>query len=289
MTSRLSSHSPGLRTSLLLTCCGEYNGNGQGTGGLVCIHDGEAMVVDRLDSTGLCWDGGWILRFVRAEGQVWGYAADGRVVFRLALPDVKNGHDVRLVDGQLVVMSTGENQVHWYDLAGRLVTFWQAPGEGDAWHLNCLHKVGKALYASAFGMFQNHRDWHDRGQMSGFVFNLATEDRVLGSLWHPHSPRKFDGRWMACESGTGSLVVKEKVSRRVRRVALEGYPRGMDAHGDYLYVGESTHRGEDHGGSVAVLNRWSLEVVDRLAIPLPEVYEVLAVPDSFARALMKGA
>jgi len=274
-------------SSLLLTCCGEHNGKGQGTGGLVCIHQGEAVVVDELDSTGLCWDGGWIFRFVRAKGQVYGYAADGRVAFRLKLPEVKNGHDIRLVDGQLVVMSTGENQVHWYDLAGRLVTRWQAPGIGDAWHLNCLYPVRGALYASAFGRFENHRDWHDRGQMSGFVFNLATEERVMDSLWHPHSPRKVDGRWMACESGTSSLAVK--ANGRVERIELRGYPRGMDAYGDYLYVGESVVRGKEKDGSVAVLDRKSLELVDRLPIPLPEVYEVLAVPDPFARVLVQGA
>lgn len=281
MTSRLS--------SLLLTCCGSYNGKGQGTGGLVCISGGEAVLVDRMDSTGLCWNGGWVLRFVRAEGRVYGYAADGRVMLRLELPEVKNGHDIRLVDGQLVVMSTGENQIHWYDLAGRLVTRWQAPGVGDAWHLNCLHSTRGALYASAFGMFENHRDWTKRGQMSGFVFNLATEVRVMDSLWHPHSPRKVDGRWMACESGTSSLVVKAKDNGRVRRIELRGYPRGMDAYGDHVYVGESVVRGKEEGGSVAVLDRKSLEVVDRLAIPLPEVYEVLAVPDPFARVLVQKA
>ena len=276
-------------SSLLLTCCGSYNGKGQGTGGLVCIHEGDALVVDRLDSTGLCWEAGRVFRFVRAKGQVYGYAADGELVSKTSLPGVKNGHDLRLVDGQFVVMSTGENQVHWYDLAGHLVTRWQAPGIGDAWHLNCLHPVRGALYASAFGMFENHRDWHDRGQVSGFVFNLATEERVMDSLWHPHSPRLVDGRWMACESGTSSLVVKAKGNGRVRRIGLRGYPRGMDAYGDYLYVGESVVRsGKAKGGSVAVLERESLEVVDRLPISLPEVYEVLAVPDSFARALMQG-
>ena len=273
-------------SSLLLTCCGEYNGKGQGTGGLVCIHQGEAIVVDRMDSTGLCWDGGWILRFVRAKGQVYGYVADGKVEFRLELPEVRNGHDVRLVAGDLVVMSTGENQVHWYDLQGRLMAHWQAPGVGDAWHLNCLHPVRGALYASAFGAFETHRAWTERGQMSGFVFNLATEERVMDSLWHPHSPRMVDGRWMACESGSGSLVVQQ--NGRAERIPLRGYPRGMDASRTFLYVGESVLRGQDEGGSVAVLDRESLEVVDRLAIPLPELYEVLTVPHSFARALMQA-
>jgi hypothetical protein len=38
----------------LVTCLGAYDDSGVGTGGFVCVHEGQALILDKIDSTGLC-------------------------------------------------------------------------------------------------------------------------------------------------------------------------------------------------------------------------------------------
>lgn len=273
-------------SSLLLSCNGQYGRVGQGTGGLVVVHQGEATVVDELDSTGLSADLGLVFRFLRGERTLVGYDTDGRVRYRLALPEVRNGHDVRVSGGLIVAVSTGENRIRWYDGFGRQARDWKADGEGDAWHLNCLWPAEGGMYVSAFGAFRNHRDWHNRGEMCGFVLDLVSGERVMDGLYHPHSPRYIDNRWVVCDSGTGTLVGQKNGTGRLHRVPLGGYPRGMACDEDHLYVGVSMLRGEGEVGHIAVLERARLKKVAEIPVPLPEIYEVLVVPDRMARGLL---
>jgi len=272
--------------NLLVSCPGRYQGQGRGNGGLVAIHRGEAFLVDTEDSTGLYALHTMVFRFVRSQGVVIGYNGDGQERCQWMLPEVKNGHDVQFYQGLFMVVSTGSNEIHWYDQFGQLVRRWQAPGEGDAWHLNCLWRVTGSWYVTAFGRFDSHRAWKGRDQMAGILMALDTGKVLLDGLHEPHNPRFLDGRWVLCESATGSLVVQCHDGGRLDRVQLEGYTRGLAYDKRRLYVGESRLRNQNGWeGSVAVLDRVTCEVVDRIEIPLPEVYDVLVVSEQFIEGL----
>jgi hypothetical protein len=271
---------------LLVSCCGEHGGSGQGTGGLVLIQDREPVVIDQVDTTGICEAQGMVMRVARGKQELWSYSRDGVRCWRWSIHDIKNPHDVRwLRGGRLVLMATGQNEIRWYDNMMNETSRWQAPGEGDAWHLNCLWQADEHLYATAFGAFREHRGWVDKSQMSGFLFGLGTGERVMDSLGQPHSPRFIDGHWYVCESFNQGLAVLN--GERVRRVALDGYTRGMDWGPFHLYVGESRLRGDSPVlATVAVLDRDTLELQDRIEVPFPEIYEVLRVTERFAEGLV---
>src|SRR5678816_4044657 len=61
----------------LVTCLGAYDDSGVGTGGFVCVHEGQALILDKIDSTGLCEHEGSYYRFARGLRTIAGYDASG--------------------------------------------------------------------------------------------------------------------------------------------------------------------------------------------------------------------
>jgi hypothetical protein len=273
-------------TSFLVSCCGAYDDSGMGTGGLVCVHEGRAVVVDKSDSTGLCLSGETIFRAVRPMRSVLGYDANG-LKYWLRLPSIRDVHDVLLIDGAFVCASTGLNELCWFDPLGNLRRRWQAQGERDAWHLNCLWQAEGRLYASAFGEFASHRGWAANSLKTGFIFDVETGEKVVEGLSGPHNPRFVDGDWVVCNSHTKTLTIS-KPSGQVQEVRLESFTRGLAFDERYFYVGESANRKDpvlkDHS-MVAIVDRATLAVVDRIKIPIPEIYEIALLPVEFAAAM----
>lgn len=272
--------------SFLVTCVGAYDDSGIGTGGFVCVHEGKATVIDKIDSTGLCESGGVYYRFARGLRSIVGYCSDG-VRFLLRVPEARDVHDFTLRDGQFVCISTGTNEVLWVDPLGTVTRRWQAEGERDAWHLNCLCEVEGRLHVSAFGEFPAHRDWVGNCRGRGFILDLESGSKVVTELNGPHNPRFIGGEWVVCDSHASSVVFR-RGTEAARTLKLAGFTRGLAYDEHYLYVGESADRKADvpaEVSSIAVIDRGTLEVIDRIEIPFPEIYEIMIVTEDFARAM----
>jgi len=269
--------------SFLVTSLGAYADSGLGTGGFTCVREGEAVVIDKIDSTALHESGGAIYRFARGLQSIVGYGEDGlRSILRI--PEARDVHDVLLRDGHFVCVSTGTNEVVWVDPLGRIARRWTADGVGDAWHLNCLYEADGRLFLSAFGRFSAHREWLNQCAGTGFVFDLESGREVLSGLSGPHNQRFIEGEWVVCNSHAKSLVIQRRDGRR-EEVALNGFTRGLAYDGDFFYVGESANRKAeipaDHS-FIAIIDRRSLNVVDRIRIPFPEIYEIVLIAPEFA-------
>jgi len=275
--------------SFLVTCIGAYDDSGLGTGGFVCLHEGATVVLDKIDSTGLCAHGETVYRFARGIRAIVGYRRDG---FRLLLniPEGRDVHDIVVRDGQFVCASTGNNEVLWLDPLGGVLRRWKADGERDAWHLNCFCDVEGRLHISGFGRFATHRGWTEGCLGRGFVLDLESGKEVVNGLNGPHNPRLIDGEWVICDSHVSALVL-QRPGEAARRIALDGFTRGLDHDADFFYVGESANRKAplpcDHS-SVAIVNRRTQEVADRIAVPFPEIYEVLKIAPEFAAAILEN-
>jgi hypothetical protein len=76
----------------------------------------------------------------------------------------------------------------------------------------------------------------------------------------------------------------------VRRVALEGWTRGLAAGADVLYVGESADRADGPAAraSVAAVDRRTFRVLERWALPCREVYDLVLVPPALAEGARTG-
>ena len=156
--------------------------------------------------------------------------------------------------------------------------------------MNSLVVVDDALHVCAFGHFERHKRWKVDGQDGvGFVRDLRAGRDVLTGLSHPHTPRWRDGRWYVCESTKGSLTELDADGTVRRRAAVRRFTRGLTFVGPYALVGGNAHRERDEDrGEVAVVDLRTFEVVERIAMPCLEVYEIVVVGPGVRRGAAAG-
>ena len=262
------------------------------------VNDGHVDTIDERPTTGLFFDEGtgrWLRATSARElssvvGEVIEYSGSPRGVRVRCLATVLDAHDVLLTPNRCLAVSTLDNSL--VELGGRRPrSVHVLPGEPDSWHFNCVADVQGELFASAFRRGGTFRQWAENPYGSGCVFSLATGGVVADGLSMPHSPRLVDGLWLICDSARNDLIEvdPEHPSERVRTVGLGGYTRGLDLDDDHLYVGISPERknGVDASAtaSLAIVDRKSWNLVDRVPVACPEVYDVRLVPKWAIRML----
>jgi hypothetical protein len=204
-------------------------------------------------------------------------------------------HDVHYVGSRGFAIATYDNAVlelgHLWSRRRALVL----PGGPDSWHLNCIEDVDGEIYASALRRGGDYCAWRDGLENTGVVFSLRSGKVVADGLSGPHSPRFVDGRWLICNAALGELVEVDPTSpsRIVRRVGLGTWTRGLAVDGDYCYVGVSQSRAFTEDASptafVAIVDRMSFSVADRIPIPSREIYDVHLVPSWTIESLRRPA
>jgi hypothetical protein len=277
--------------TLLVSGFGERSG-----GGIFAVSGSRVEQVDSLSSTGLAVAGGRLARLVRSATEHYGselllYDAQG-VERYVRLDDVVDPHDVIWDGRHYVVASTTANSLFWLSPHGEVLRRWQAPGDGDAWHLNSLVQADGRLYACAFGHFEHHREWighEDDGR--GIVFDVESGRDVVTGLDRPHHPRRLDGSWLICNSARRELLELDDAGSVVRRLELRSWTRGLAIADDTLFVGESAARDRDDVGgeaSIAVVSRKDWRVRDRLVVPCDEIYDIVVAPPELVEGVRRG-
>lgn len=267
------------------------------SGGLFILDGDRLEQVDRAPGTGLARAGDLLFRLLRspslatASGEVLVYDRTG-VRQYLRLDGVADGHDVLYFEDSLVVAAPATNSIFWLDLTGGIRRVWKAPGNGDCWHVNGLAVKDGVLYASAFGRFSEHRGWDRPGvrERAGIIFDVSTGRDVIRDLDCPHQPRFIDQMWVVCNSLRSELVGFDPTGTLLRRLQLSSWTRGLAALGDFLYVGESKSRkaSATQGASVAIVDRVTWQVIERILVPAREIFDILPVERSFVDAARVG-
>ena len=114
----------------------------------------------------------------------------------------------------------------------------------DRCHLNGLAlQNGKPKYVTALGKSDESRGWKEKMLTSGILMDVDTNEIVIDDLPTPHSPRLYeDGLYMLL-SATGEVVKVDPESGKYDIITkLNGFLRGMDRIGDYLFVAMSKLR-----------------------------------------------
>lgn len=257
--------------------------SGPNGGGLFLRAPGEPVAgcISVVDTVGLA---------ATPAGFVWARQSGEDSLLRLVGPDGlrvhdlggphRDLHDVHWIDGALHVVCTMTNSVVRLDGDFREVGRWELPGEPDSVHVNSIVLHEGRLLASIFGWFEGHRGYKGATLGAGRVIDLETREDVLTGLSQPHSLRSHGGLLWVCDSEAGVLRAFEGEREVVAR-DLGGYARGLLVRDDVVVVGLSRSRGAAGGplstGTVLVLDRHSLDEVDRFTIDAPEVYEILEV------------
>jgi uncharacterized protein (TIGR03032 family) len=114
----------------------------------------------------------------------------------------------------------------------------------DRCHLNGLAVVdGQPKYVTALGETDTPDGWRANKARGGCLMEVTNGELVSRGLSMPHSPRWHDGRLWLLESGTGQLVLVDRMTGQRQAVAeLPGFARGLALSGRYAFVGLSKIR-----------------------------------------------
>lgn len=119
----------------------------------------------------------------------------------------------------------------------------------DRCHLNgMVMQEGKPKYVTALGVSNTEKGWRSGVEKGGVLMDVDSNEIIVKGLAMPHSPRLFDGELYALMSATGELVKidTDKGSYEVI-TTFDGFVRGMDKIGDYLFIGLSKLRQNSSG------------------------------------------
>jgi hypothetical protein len=257
------------------------------TGGGLLYYDGQKWtVIDDVTTTGLFVANDELIRILWAPSQFAGgtsilhYTSEG-FAREVRVDGLTDPHDV-FWDGQhYLAVSSFQDSLLWVTVEGTVIRRFQPAPGGDCWHLNSLFMHERILYAAAFGRFEHPREWsgHER-EGTGIVFRLDTGEDVLTGLCCPHTPRLESGQWIVCNSARSEVRGFSATGEPVRCAQLQDWARGLAITDKYVLVGESVNRqltSDVRGATIAVLDRKTWTVLDRLSLPFREVYDLVLV------------
>jgi uncharacterized protein (TIGR03032 family) len=114
----------------------------------------------------------------------------------------------------------------------------------DQCHLNGVAFEGDVpKYITALGQTNTSGGWRANKANGGIVMDVQQNNIIAEGLGMPHSPRLFDGQLYILESASGNLSkIDPSNGEKEVIISLDGFVRGMDKIGDYLFIGLSKLR-----------------------------------------------
>lgn len=114
----------------------------------------------------------------------------------------------------------------------------------DRCHLNGMAMVdGRPKYVSALGKSDTVQGWRENITGGGVIIDVDSNEVVAEGLAMPHSPRVINGKLYVLLSAVGKLVTVDVNTGKTEDVVeIPGFIRGMEFHGDHLFIGLSKVR-----------------------------------------------
>ncbi len=158
-------------------------------------------------------------------------------------------HDLHWTEQGLLAVNTRFSCLAYLDDSYSFTPFWKpkfisAISAEDRCHLNGVAmENGKPRYVTVLGKTDTMQGWRATKATGGCVIDIETDDVVADNLPMPHSPRLYDGRLLILLSGSGQLAEINVNTKTVTIIKqLDGFARGMDRIGDYIFIGLSKLR-----------------------------------------------
>lgn len=158
-------------------------------------------------------------------------------------------HDLFFVQDKLVAVNTQFSCLAEIDGEYNFKPIWQPPfltgiSPNDQCHLNGIAiREGKPAFATALGDTTESKGWRKNKVQGGVLIDIEKNTVIANGLAMPHSPRWYNSTLYVLLSATGELS-KIDVNTGLVTVLKEfnGFVRGMDKIGDYLFIGLSKLR-----------------------------------------------
>jgi uncharacterized protein (TIGR03032 family) len=114
----------------------------------------------------------------------------------------------------------------------------------DQCHLNGMAlDQGEIKYVTALGNTDSGGGWRAKKAKGGIIIHAPDQEIILDGLPMPHSPRIYEDKLFVLLSASGEIVQVDVQSGKYNVVQkLNGFVRGMDKIGDYIFVGLSKLR-----------------------------------------------
>lgn len=212
----------------------------------LALNDGKLAIATRDE----------LIITANAPGLAKNYAPNPNVYDSLLIPRVTyhtgtlDLHDISYTNRGLIGVNTLFSCLSQFNEDYSFVDIWKPHfitelKPEDRCHLNGLavDKEGKPKYVTALGRGNSPREWKEKMLTGGILMDIESNSIIGDGLPVPHSPRIYnDELWMLL-SATGE-VVKVNVNDGKYDVVtqLNGFVRGMDRIGDYLFVATSKLR-----------------------------------------------
>jgi len=158
-------------------------------------------------------------------------------------------HDVQFISTGLLAVNTRFSCVSIINEDYSFTSVWKPSFienlvPGDCCHLNgMVVENEKPKYLTALGATQEERGWRLNKASGGVLINAETQEFILEKLAMPHSPRLYREGLFTLLSATGELIrvdIEKKTYEVIHR--FDGFVRGMDRIGDFLFIGLSKLR-----------------------------------------------
>jgi len=263
-------------------------------GGLFVLDGDRLQRLDELNTMGFAVDAAGdrlarvVCGFMPNVAELLLY--DRSITGYLRLPGLIAPHGLVWDGDELVVVSSGSNEVVRFSPVGERLSSWNpCTASGDAWHLNCLAFAGDGLYVSASGTSDHDLGW-ETNVAGGVLVRVGDAAPVISGLRRPHHPHWIDGSWLVCESAAGAVTRFAPNGTRLQTVDLGGWTRGLAADATDIYVGISCDR-ERPGpprAEVVRLDRTTLVERDRAPVPAREIWDLRFVPSELVEGLSTG-
>jgi hypothetical protein len=161
-----------------------------------------------------------------------------RVAALHTLEDVSDLHGIASVGDEIVLVSSGTNQVMAFapGSGGLRIVWANADSLSGDLHLNDVAVRGDAVFCSGFGV---------RGpdaMRDGDVFDAASGDRLVVHLREPHSVAVAEDALYVLESATGDLLRLRRGFAPRRICGIQGYARGLAVSDTHFAIGKSGYR-----------------------------------------------
>ncbi len=158
-------------------------------------------------------------------------------------------HDIHWTSNGLIAVNTRFSCLSYINDNYSFEPFWKPHfiskiTSEDHCHLNGLAMDGDTpRYVTTLGTADAPNGWRSTKANGGCLLDVASNEFILRNLPMPHSPRLYDGRLLVLLSATGELAeadINKGTYQIIKR--LDGFARGLDRIGDYIFIGLSKLR-----------------------------------------------
>lgn len=158
-------------------------------------------------------------------------------------------HDLHWTSDGLVAVNTRFSCLSYINDDFNFTPFWKPDfitdlTPDDNCHLNGLALEGdRPRYVTVLGKTNSRQGWRATKGTGGCLIDIATNEILAENLPMPHSPRIYNNKVYVLLSATGELAevdIQNKNYKVLKR--LDGFVRGLDRIGDYIFIGLSKLR-----------------------------------------------